>query len=223
MKIYDLTPKIHSGLGVFPGDISFKRNISMDFKTGDHLLLSAIETTLHLGAHADSSNHYHANGEGVDQRPLASFVGPAQVIRVESRANSRIQMKDLEGKIIRAPRVLFCTNSFPNPDHWNSDFMALSPEVIQFLHSKDCVLVGIDTPSVDPEDSKALESHQALFQTKMSVLEGLILKHVPEGIYWMVALPLPIQNADASPVRALLFEGSQQFPDLKKFEIIGPQ
>lgn len=219
MKVYDLTPLIHSGLGVFPGDVPFQRNISLDFQKGQNLLLSSITSTLHLGAHADSSSHYHAQGEGVEKRPLTSFFGPAQVIRVSPRRGDRIRLEDLKGVSIQAPRVLFSTGTFPDPNDWNSDFMALSPEVILELHRQGCVLVGIDTPSVDPEDSKALESHQALYSTKMSVLEGLVLEKVPEGVYTLVALPLPIENADASPVRALLFEDPKLFSE-SKFEIL---
>ncbi len=220
MKIYDLTPVIHSGLGVFPGDVSFQRKVSLDFQQGHNLLLSSVQTTLHLGAHADSSSHYNSQGEGVDQRPLTSFFGRTQVIRVQGRRGDRIRLADLQEKKIQAPRVLFCTGTFPDPDQWNSDFMALSPEVIEELHAQGCVLVGIDTPSVDPESSKALESHQALFKTKMSVLEGLMLGQVPEGIYSLMAVPLPIRNADASPVRALLFEEPDLFKERSGFEII---
>lgn len=219
LKIYDLTPKIHPGLGVFPGDVPFQRKISFDFQKGDHLRLSSIESTLHLGAHADSSGHYHAQGSGVEARPLTAFFGAAQVIRVEARPGERIRVSDLKGTEIKAPRVLFCTGSFPDPDRWNSDFMSLSPELIRHLHSQGCVLVGIDTPSVDPEASKALESHQALYETGMAVLEGLLLSQVPEGLYSLVALPLPLQNADASPVRALLFENPNLFPD-KDYQLI---
>jgi arylformamidase len=219
MKVYDLTPLIHSGLGVFPGDVTFQRNISLDFQKGQNLLLSSITSTLHLGAHADSSSHYHSQGEGVEKRPLTSFFGRAQVIRVSPRRGGRIRLSDIQGVSVQAPRVLFSTGTFPDPNHWNSDFMALSPEVILELHRQAVVLVGIDTPSVDPEDSKALESHQALYSTNMSVLEGLVLEKVPEGLYSLVAMPLPIQNADASPVRALLFEDPNLFPETD-FEIL---
>ena len=201
MKIYDITPLINSKLAVFPGDVAFQRNISMDTSKGQHLTLSSIQTTLHLGAHADSSNHYHVDGLGVEARPLSAFLGRAQVIHIKKRMGERITMLDLKDKKILAPRILFATGSFPNPELWNSDFMSLSPEVIEHLHSQKCVLVGIDTPSVDPEQSKALESHQALYRTGMAVLEGLILRQIPEGVYSLIALPLPIENADASPVR----------------------
>ncbi len=65
-------------------------------------------------------------------------------------------------------------------------------------------LVGIDTPSVDPFESKALESHQVLFERDMAVLEGLVLEHVEPGRYTLIALPLRLEGADASPVRAAL-------------------
>lgn len=215
MKIFDITPKIQSKLAVFPGDVAFERQVSLDFNLGNHLQLSAMRTTLHLGAHADSSSHYHPQGQGIEKRPLEAYFGRTQVIHVPTRLGERVQCADIQGKNILAPRVLFFTNSFPDPDQWNHDFMSLSPELIFFMASQGVKLLGIDTPSVDPETSQALESHQALFQTGICVLEGLALSKVPEGVYSLVALPLPIVNGDASPVRAILFEDSEIF---KNFE-----
>lgn len=213
MKVYDLSPMISSEIAVFPGDQPFERSMAMDFSKGHHLQLSAMKTTVHLGAHADSSGHYHALGQGVEQRPLAHFCGKAQVIEVEKRMGARIDVKQIQNKEVLAPRVLFKTGSFPDPNKWNSDFMSLSSELIEYLAKQGVQLVGIDTPSVDPETSKDLPSHQALFRTKMAVLEGLVLTKVPEGIYTLVAMPLPLKDFDASPVRALLFEDPQLIPD----------
>ena len=212
MKVFDLTPVISEKTAVFPGDVSYQRDISLDFKKNDNLLLSSFRSTFHVGAHADSSSHFSALGEGVEKRPLASYCGTAQVIRVSVQSGQRILPQDFKQKIL-APRVLFSTNSFPDPENWNSDFASLSPELIEYLHDQKVVLVGIDTPSVDPETSKKLESHQALLRTKMAVLEGLLLSHVPEGLYTLVALPLPFKDADASMVRALLFENPALFPE----------
>lgn len=162
-------------------------------------------TTLHIGAHADAGNHYHAKGGGIESRPLHHYLGLCQIIEVKLPGGERILPLHLKEEI-QTKRVLFSTNSFPDPDHWNGDFNSLSPELITFLHKKGVITVGIDTPSVDPADSKELESHQALHHTGIAVLEGLILNHVKPGIYSLVALPLPLKNADASPVRAILLE-----------------
>ena len=82
--------------------------------------------------------------------------------------------------------------------------MALSPELIDFLAEKQVVLVGVDTPSVDLADDKNLISHQAILKHDMAVLEGVVLDEVKPGLYDLIALPLKIMNADASPVRAIL-------------------
>jgi arylformamidase len=203
LQIIDITPVITKDLAVFPGDVPFSRAVSMDFPK-DHLALSSITTTLHLGAHADSSSHYHAQGKGVDQRPLDRYLGNCQVVEVKLPRGERILPKHMP--ILEAKRVLFKTGSFPDPNRWNGDFNALSPELIHHLADQGVVTVGIDTPSVDPGDSKALESHQALYARDVAVLEGLILYRVNAGVYTLVALPLPLKDADASPVRAILLE-----------------
>ena len=103
-----------------------------------------------------------------------------------------------------APRVLFKTGSFPDPSKFNLDFMALSPELVRYLQRCGVVLVGIDTPSIDPFDSKTLPTHLAVGEAGMADLEGLVLDGVQPGVYELVAAPLKLRNADASPVRALL-------------------
>ena len=212
-KIYDLTPKISSRLAVFPGDQPFARTVALSFTHGHHLELSSMHTTLHLGAHADAPSHYHREGAPIDQRPVERYVGPAQVIRVNGlTAGERVYPHHVQTQIV-APRVLFDTQSFQNPELWNSSFNSLSPELLHWLADQQVRLVGIDTPSVDPVDSKLLESHQALFARDFAVLEGLFLKDVPEGEYTLIALPLPLEGADASPVRAILLPKGQAFGD----------
>ena len=202
-KYIDISPLIHSKSAVFPGDTAFSHTVNLSLRSGDNLDLSEIKTTVHIGAHADAPSHYHLKGESIDQRSLNLYMGSAQVIEVNISRGQRITPNDLTQKIV-APRVLFKTNSFPDPDNWSGDFNSLSPELINQLHSLGVVLVGIDTPSVDPSDDKLLSSHQSLFKTNMAVLEGLILSHVSEGLYDLIALPLKILGADASPVRAIL-------------------
>ena len=202
-EYYDISPVIHEGIAVFPGDTTFSRNVLMSFDGGSHLDLSTITTTVHLGAHADAPSHYHKDGQSMEQRDLMLYMGPCQVITVRPEKKQRIH-KEHVSVDIRAPRVLFKTDSFPDPDQWTDDFNSLGPELIDWLSGLGVRLVGIDTPSVDPSDSKDLLSHQALYRNDMAVLEGIVLSKVPDGIYNLIALPLNIKDADASPVRAIL-------------------
>ena len=84
--------------------------------------------------------------------------------------------------------------------------MAFAPELIDWIAERGVVLVGIDTPSVDPFSSKTLPSHHATRRGRgLAILEGLLLAHVTPGLYELVALPLRLEGADASPVRAALW------------------
>ena len=206
MKIHDLSPLISPRLAVWPGDMPFSRQVAVSIAEGANLDLSSVTTTVHLGAHADAPSHYAAGGAGMDGVDLAPYIGPCQVMRVAIGRGERIMPSHLKGDL-RAPRVLFHTGTFPDPERWNTDFASLSPELVEHLHAHGVVLVGLDTPSVDPFESKALEAHQALARTGMRNLEGLLLDAVPEGLYTLAALPLRIEGADASPVRAVLIEG----------------
>ncbi len=223
MKIYDITPLIHSGLAVFPGDVPFSQKTSMSFAGGDHLMLSSIVSTLHLGAHADAPCHYAAQGQGVDAVSLGVYMGKAQVIRPDLTKNNQknINVSDIENIKILAPRLLFATESFSDPNQWHNDFVCLSAGLIEELAKQKCVLVGIDTPSVDHATSKDLPSHHALAKTGIHVLEGLNLSHVAAGVYTLIALPLPIANGDASPVRAVLISDENIFSiDPSNVEVI---
>jgi len=201
--LIDISPPISAAIAVWPGDVPYRREVALDMKDGAHLTLSAIHTTLHLGAHADAANHYSADGIGIGARDLTPYYGPCQVVSVDVPMGARVMPAHITVDIT-APRVLFHTGSYPDPAAFNEDFSSLSPELIDWLDARGVVLVGIDTPSVDPFASKALETHQALGRTGMANLEGVVLGHVAPGAYTLIALPLPLADADASPVRAVL-------------------
>jgi arylformamidase len=203
-EILDISPTVNSKIAVYPGDMPFRETFSMETKKGDHLTLSSIQTTVHLGAHTDAPNHYAPGGQGMHERSLDYYLGPAQVIDVSASVGPRILVKDIKNIPIQAARVLFKTLSFPDPYKWTDDFKALSAELIDYLFQHKVKLVGIDTPSIDPAQDKELESHQAVLRHDMAILEGILLTHVPDGLYQLVALPLKIEGADASPVRAIL-------------------
>lgn len=192
---------------VFPQDVPFSRELTLDFETGNkNLLLSSIRTTVHLGAHTDAPNHYDPTGASIDQRSLGYYLGPCQVVSVRLHSGERIRPRHVSDISLGASRVLFKTGSFPQPDRWKNDFNALSAELVEQLASQEVVLVGIDTPSIDLADDELLESHQAAARHDMAILEGIVLSHVPDGLYTLVALPLRLQGADASPVRAVLIK-----------------
>ena len=206
---FDISPRLSKATAVFPGDTPFSRKVALDFNSGN-LLLSSITTTVHIGAHVDAPNHYLQDGEPIGDRDLSYYFGKCQVISVTIPRGERLYPRFVFPKI-EAPRVLFKTESFPDPNNWNSDFNSLSPELINQLAEQGVIMVGIDTPSIDPETSKSLESHNAVAKNGLAIIEGIVLNDVPDGLYTLVALPLRIEEADASPVRAVLFKNPALF------------
>jgi arylformamidase len=204
-RLIDISPTISERLGVWPGDVPFSREVSLSIEAGDNIGLSATRATVHLGAHADAPNHYASGAVGIAARPLEPYFGLCQVLRVEIHRGERIRPAHLATKIC-APRVLFATGSFPDPEAWNEDFCAMSPELVDFLAEQGVILLGIDTPSIDPQNDRELLSHQRVAAHDLAILEGIVLDEVSEGLYTLIALPLKIEAADAAPLRAALLD-----------------
>jgi arylformamidase len=198
----DISPLISSDIAVYPLDVPCSIDTSLSFEKGDHLRLSSMQATLHVGAHADAPNHYHVEGRGIDCRDLDFYYGPCQVVDVRG-AKGGVGFEDI-GEEIRQERLLFKTDSFKDPCIWQEDFFFLEVELIDRLAEKKVRLVGIDTPSVDAANTKNMAVHQRIFHHDMAILEGLVLKEVPAGDYHLIALPLKVAGGDAAPVRAVL-------------------
>lgn len=202
-QLYDISPVVSPRTAVFPGDTPYTREVSLDFERGDNLVLSSVRTTVHVGAHADAPSHYHRGGIAIEARALDRYLGPCHVMTVAADAGPRIAVEELPDSP-QAPRVLLHTDSYPDPEVWTPTFRALSVELVEHLAEAGVILVGIDTPSVDPADDSILHAHAAIAQHDLAVLEGLVLSGVPDGLYELIALPLRLEGADASPVRAVL-------------------
>jgi arylformamidase len=208
--IYDISPPLSPRLAVWPGDTPLRREVLEEIgrptsgsKTVCTITLSTLHATVHLGAHADAPSHYGAGAPAIDVRSLDYYLGPCQVIRVSVPRGACV-IPDLLPTPISTPRVLLDTGTHADPERFPEDFAALAPELVTWLHERGVCLVGIDTPSVDPFSSQELPAHKTFLRHDMAILEGLVLKDVPEGIYELIALPLRLVGFDASPVRAVL-------------------
>ncbi len=202
-KLYDISPPITPALAVWPGDTLPSREVLCDMRHGANITLSTLRTTVHAGAHADAPSHYGADAPTIEQRDVGLYIGRCHLVRVQVDRGRRIGVADLRAEV-DAPRMLIATDTYPDSTEFNEDFAALSVELIDHLHEGGVRLVGIDTPSVDLFDSKDLPAHRRILQYDMAILEGLVLKGVPAGLYELIALPLRLVGFDASPVRAVL-------------------
>ncbi len=202
-RVWDISPPISPDSPLFPGDQAYSQQWTARIGPGCPVNLSAITMSPHIGAHADAPLHYADGAPAIGEVDLAPYLGPCRVIHAIGPARL-IQVADLAhaGKDL-PPRVLVrsCEHA---ATAWSNEFSAFAPETLTWLASKGVQLVGIDSQSVDPADSKTLDSHQQLLKHHLRVLENLVLNAVPAGDYELIALPLKLMSADASPVRAVL-------------------
>ena len=201
--LYDISPPLHPGLAVFPGDTPLSRETLLDLGRDDHLTLSTIHATVHLGAHADAPSHYGRDAATMEQQPLELYLGPCQVMRPRAVAGRALQPEDLTAEIVE-PRLLLATGTYPDPDTWREDFAWIDPSCVDHCADAGVRLLGVDTPSVDAGNAKSLVAHAQFLARGVAILEGLVLHEVPDGRYELIALPLPLVGFDASPVRAVL-------------------
>jgi arylformamidase len=204
-KLWDISQPLRPALPVWPGDTPFSSRERWTHGGGSPVNVAAIELSTHSGAHADAPLHYDPAGLSIDAVALEPYLGPCRV--VDARAAGDV----IAAALIEAhwspgvSRMLFRTFAqFPHGG-WPSQFTVFGADAILAMAVRGVTLVGIDSPSLDPESSKTMEAHLAVPQ-EMRILEGLVLDHVPPGDYELIALPLPLAGLDASPVRAVLRE-----------------
>ena len=197
LQIWDISPAVDEHSPVFPGDTAYSQRLHFALGPGCPVNVNALTLSPHTGAHADAPLHYAADGAGAGQLDLAPYLGPCRVIDCQG-CGPLVEPADIAHALNDLPpRVLVRTRRFATQS-WD-EFSAYAPATLALLAARGVMLVGIDTPSVDPATSSALPAHH-----QMRVLENLVLDAVPPGDYELIALPLKLMRADASPVRAIL-------------------
>lgn len=212
--LVDISPPLSPDTAVFPGDTPLSRRVLMDTAKGDHLTLSTLTSTVHVGSHADGESHYKPGGKPIDQHPIELYLGPCVVAPVRAEPCKRFGIDAIDEKWLGAidgltthgqpGRLLLATGTGGSPETFPSDLAAPEPACIDALVARGVRLLGVDTPSVDLADAKDLVGHAACARGGVSIIEGLVLDGVEPGIWELIALPLRLVGFDASPVRAVL-------------------
>ena len=202
-KLWDISPPVFERTPAFPGDTTYQQRWTAQIGPGCPVNVSAITLSPHLGAHADAPLHYGRGAPAIGAVDLDPFLGPCRVIHAIDKGALVTPDHLAHAASALPPRVLVRTLRRAATE-WTDAFTAFDPKTIAWLAGNGVRLVGIDTASVDPATSKTLDSHQQLLAHDMRVLENLLLDEVPEGDYELIALPLKLTAACASPVRAVL-------------------
>lgn len=209
MAIYDVSVPLRRDIPTYndsePGPVlDFHSLISR----GDAANVSALSIGSHTGTHVDAPNHFLEGAPSVESMSPERLAGPAYVI--EHPGADHISARDLEdaGIPAGARRLLIKTR---NADFWEDsafhrDFVALAPDAGRWLAERGFVLVAIDYLSIEQFRSPTHEVHRTLLEKGIIVLEGVDLRAVPPGEYFMVCAPLNVVGADGAPARVFLWD-----------------
>jgi arylformamidase len=205
VTIRDISIALGPGTPEWPGDTPYSCRWSWEIARGQSVNVSEITSSPHVGTHADAPLHVRDGWPASHEFPLEPFLGPAFVLTVDPALPS-IEPAQLDalpaGRIERL--LLRSTRSIAIGDTFPQSWPALSVAAVRILLDRGLRLLGVDSPSVDARASTALEVHNALFASGAYNLENLDLRGVGDGAYELIALPLKLVAADASPVRAIL-------------------
>lgn len=201
--IWDISPVLQREIPVWPGDTAFESASTWQIEEGCPVQVSRITLSTHTGAHCDAPSHYDADGISIDAVDLRTYIGDCRVIHCIGR--QQVMPADLAPHLAHCPpRVLLRTYQTAPQTQWDNDFPSVHPSTINMLAQIGVRLIGIDSPSLDPQNSKTMDSHLAVRQHQMAILEGIVLDEIDAGDYELIALPLKLAGLDASPVRAVL-------------------
>lgn len=203
MSLIDISRRVSPTTPVFPGDTPYSVRLVMAMKDGGSCDVGTVTSTLHIGTHADAPSHFFAGGADSADADLAKYFGPCRVVeRIGDGAVAAAEVASWNPQ--RGMRYLVRTRRGPPEDVFPEAFAHLDPEAARLLASAGVALFGIDTQSVDHKDSKTLDAHKALLAGGVAILENLDLSAARPGPYELMAFPLKLVGADASPVRAVL-------------------
>ncbi|MCT8138576.1 arylformamidase [Anaerobacillus sp. CMMVII] len=199
----DISQPLTNDLAHWPGDTPFSYELTYTKEQTGSVNIGKITTSLHSGTHVDAPFHFKNDGERILDLDINLYIGPCRMIDVSSAVKiDRDLLKefDLEG----VTRLLMRTSIPNNPTFFPESIPYITKSGAEFLNEKGIKLVGVDVPSVDKLDSKDMEGHHSLYENGIHILENVMLDQLEPGDYELIALPLPIKDADGSPVRAVV-------------------
>jgi arylformamidase len=172
---------------------------------GDSANVSELSLGSHTGTHVDSPHHFLDNGIGVDRMPVKHMVGPCYV--ADFGGQGHITVADLEAASIPqgTTRLLAKTSNgrFCDEAAFHPEFVGFDDSAAGWLAER-FVLVGIDYMSIERFHSPTHAVHVALLSKGAVILEGLDLRAVSPGEYFLVCAPINVVGADGAPARVYL-------------------
>jgi len=191
MKIYDATKELLSA-EAYPDAKENTLTRLMDMKHGELYNYSELTINMHAGTHIDAPLHFIDNGRNIAEMPLEHFYGECLLVS----APKCVTKDFLEENLPKDTKRLILKTGGKG---------YLEREAAEFLAQTELLTIGIDAISVGTLQTE-MAVHVPLLKKGIAIIEALKLEHIPDGRYILSAMPLKVDDAEASPVRAVLIE-----------------
>ncbi|MDK9711006.1 cyclase family protein [Acidaminobacter sp.] len=204
MKYYDISMRIHEEMPLPQHDQNLKPLLSHQAALEAHELpRSRLEIDLRTGTHLIAPILARPDGDSVDLMSPTCVLTTCRLVDL-STAGDEIVETDLALFGIQAGEFILIKtrNSLEAGEGLE---VQLTLEAARYLARIGVKGVGLDALALKKGHER--EIIELLFERGCALLVGLRLKAVSYGSYRLIALPLRIEGAEASPVRALLLEG----------------
>ncbi len=201
-RFIDITLPLSERLAVWPGDAPIVIQ-----RSNGPVRVSELRLSSHAGTHLDAPAHFFPRGGGVDEIALETLIGPAWVAQLDGVSvitGDVLEQAAIPSDVRRL--LLKSANSATGQDgtRFDEQYVALDEKAGNWLCARQVALVGVDGPSVDRYTSNNFPVHRQLLAHAVVIVENLRLASVSPGWYRLLCLPMPIQDGDGAPVRAVL-------------------
>ena len=192
--IYDITQELFSCV-VYPGDPSPVRTVLADLEKGDIINLTAFSMCAHNGTHLDAPAHFVKDGKTIDELDPAAYLGNCFVARHEGDVTAADATAILQkaSALHAADRILIAGKA------------TVTEAAARVFAEANIKLLGNESQTVGPENAP-MKVHLILLDADVVLLEGVVLKNVPEGKYFLTAAPLNLGGCEGAPCRAMLMD-----------------
>jgi len=228
-KIVDLTYTFDSATVYWPTEKPFVHqfeHFGIEEPGGYFYAAAKFAAPEHGGTHMDAPLHFNRDGMSVDQVALSAMIGPAAVIDFSARAsrdpNATLSVADItayeaaHGKIPDGAIVVARSGwgrYWPDKKRYlgtdkpgdvaNLHFPGFSADAVKFLlDHRNIIAIAIDTPSMDPGDSKDFPVHRLWLGADHPGFENLAnADKLPPAGATLFCIPMKIGKGTGAPTR----------------------
>ncbi len=201
----------------FKKDMQFAMEVlkEHDAPGGAGQIVRGVHMRLHAGSHVDAPEHNVRGGTQIHQLPLEIFMGDAVIADLRTKVPGKaITEQDLDhavsARMRRGDRLLLRTDHNNHYDGGSEKWMQQSPYLTigatNWCIEQGVVIVGYDFYHGNDEPGAPRVFHNSRTLSEHGIVTMPYLKNldrIDKDRFTLIAFPLNIIGAEASPVRAV--------------------